>query len=133
MKRKQGTKSIFRRWWFWAILVLLLIGLFGGNGKDDVSANVSRSVELAAVTDTPAPTDTPEPTFTPEPTDTPEPTAEPTPTPERVHGHYADTEVYVSNNGIIHSKPDCSNMKYYTTMTIKEADAAGYEYCGRCF
>lgn len=73
-------------------------------------------------------TDTPRPTDTPTPTETPEPTA----TPYRIHGYATDREVYVSTNGVIYFDSDCSGMKHYTTMTLEQADAAGYEYCARC-
>ena len=60
------------------------------------------------------------------------PTEVPTATPKRVLGYPADKIVYVSETGVIHTKKDCSGMKHFTEMTIEEADAAGYELCGRC-
>ena len=74
----------------------------------------------------------PEPTATPRPTAVPTATPEPTPTPYRIHYHDAYTTVYVSKNGVIHFKPDCSGMKHYTEMSLEKADAAGYKYCEHC-
>lgn len=41
--------------------------------------------------------------------------------------------VYVSNNGKIHTKSNCSGMKHYTTMTYDEAVALGYVKCKKCY
>lgn len=41
--------------------------------------------------------------------------------------------VYVSNNGKIHAKSNCSGMKHYTTMTYDQAIARGYEPCKKCY
>lgn len=49
------------------------------------------------------------------------------------HGHKASTTVYVSNNGKIHLKSNCSGMKNYTTMTLGEAENRGYDECSKCF
>lgn len=120
--------KIFKKWWFWVIVVLLVIGALNGEknaGKEE--AAVTRTAMTEAAQETPAPTATPKPT--PKPTDTPEPT----PTPYRVWGFFPDKEVYVSNSGKVHLDSDCSGMKSYTTMTIEEAYNAGYERCERCW
>lgn len=45
-----------------------------------------------------------------------------------------DTTVYVSNKSdTIHSKSDCSNMKYYREMSKSEADSNEYDYCKKCW
>lgn len=41
--------------------------------------------------------------------------------------------VYVSNNGIIHSKSNCSGMKHYTAMTYDQAIAQNYRKCKKCW
>lgn len=41
--------------------------------------------------------------------------------------------VYVSRNGVIHRKSNCSGMKYYTEMSYSAALAAGYRECSKCF
>ena len=50
-------------------------------------------------------------------------------------GGYSDsTTVYVSNSGHkIHRLSDCSGMKYYTPMTLSEAESNGYAKCKVCF
>lgn len=42
-------------------------------------------------------------------------------------------EVYVSRNGKIHTRSDCSGMKYYTAMSYEAAVNAGYDHCGKCY
>lgn len=131
----------FSRIAVWGIAVVLFfagIALSPATESGETASGTApaRSFIAAAPeeTETPAPTETPIPTNTPVPTDTPEPTAEPTPTPERIRGRSADTEVYVSNsNGIVHSRSNCSGMKYYWTTTIKAADEAGYAFCEKCW
>lgn len=41
--------------------------------------------------------------------------------------------VYVSNNGKIHRRSNCSGMKHYTTMTYDQAIAQGYDKCKKCY
>lgn len=133
--RRAMERSRIRSWVIWALTFVLFIGgaLSSPSEKTETleqGTPVSRSMPEATV----EPTITAEPTATPLPTDTPEPTAVPTPTPERVRGRYADTEVYISNsNGIVHSRSNCSGMKYYWTTTIKAANDAGYEFCEKCW
>ncbi|MBQ0065171.1 MAG: hypothetical protein KBT48_05360, partial [Firmicutes bacterium] len=45
---------------------------------------------------------------------------------------YDNEIVYVSQRGIYHSRSNCSNMKYFTEMTRKEAIECGYERCEKC-
>jgi len=54
--------------------------------------------------------------------------------PQLIHGCPPDTIVYVSDNSeMVHAEEDCSNMKYYTMMTIEEAIECGYDFCSRCW
>lgn len=80
---------------------------------------------------TPAPSPTPEPVRT---VATAAPTARPRPTarPDLIHGMEPERTVYVSGKNVIHLEKDCSGMKHYREMTLKDADAAGYEYCSKC-
>lgn len=123
MAKKKGNWKI----WAAAAGAALLIGGLAGSGEE--KAAPERSV---VVTEAPAPTNTPKPT--PVPTSTPEPTAtpEPTPTPYRIRGMDPERIVYVSKNGVIHFKHDCSGMKNYTEMTLEKAVEAGYKYCEHC-
>lgn len=41
--------------------------------------------------------------------------------------------VYVSRNGKIHKRSNCSGMKYYTEMSYSSAKAAGYVECKNCY
>lgn len=59
-------KSIFKRWWFWLIVVVFIIGL--ANASSEPTAVVVDQVEDTA---------------TAEPTKAPEPTKKPEPTPEK--------------------------------------------------
>lgn len=146
-------KPIYKRVWFWIVVVLVLGGaglLRDGGGEPEASPAPTADVRAmpestpeaalsptAAPTVLPSPTPTPAPTPEPSPETTPEPraTPEPTPTPtEYIHGVPADTIVYVSaKSSTIHKIHDCSGMKNYREMTIAEADAAGYKYCPNCW
>lgn len=123
MAKKKGNWKI----WAAALGALLIIG--GVAGGEEEKTEPTRS---AVVTEAPAPTAAPTPS--PVPTPTPEPTAtpEPTPTPYEIRGMDPQTTVYVSKNGVIHFKHDCSGMKNYTEMTLEKADKAGYKYCEHC-
>lgn len=79
----------------------------------------------------PAPSPTPEPVRT---VATAAPTARPRPTPrpDLIHGQPPERTVYVSGKNVIHFESDCSGMKHYREMSLKDADAAGYEYCSKC-
>lgn len=107
-------------WKLWAVILglLVLLGIGGSSGKDEAP----EPVRAAVVTEAP----------TAAPTAVPTPTPEPTATPYRIHGHDPQTAVYVSRNGVIHFRADCSGMQYYTEMTLEQADAAGYKYCEHC-
>ncbi len=41
--------------------------------------------------------------------------------------------VYVSRNGVIHLRSNCSGMKYYTEMSYDAAVSAGYRKCSKCY
>lgn len=45
----------------------------------------------------------------------------------------ASNAVYISKSGIIHSRSDCSGMKYYTEMSYSDAAAAGCRKCSKCW
>ncbi len=70
-KPKKARKPIFRRWWFWALAVILVVGIVGGGGKSK-GRTTAQSTKPAAA----APAATAKPTAKP----TAAPTAEPTPT-----------------------------------------------------
>lgn len=62
---------------------------------------------------------------------------EPTPAPQIIRGLSADTTVYVSQSGKIHSISNCSGMRYYSRKTLGDADATArrgfYSYCSNCW
>lgn len=41
--------------------------------------------------------------------------------------------VYVSRQGIYHKSPNAHGMKYYTEMTLDEAESSGYDRCDSCY
>lgn len=48
-------------------------------------------------------------------------------------GYNSNTTVYVSRGGIIHTRSDCSGMKYSTKMALGTAEGNGYKRCNKCF
>ena len=111
MKKKKGKGKALAI----GAAVLLGIGALAGGGEDAA----------------PEPTSTPAPVRT---VATAAPTRRPTatPRPDLIRGMEPERTVYVSNSNVIHLEPDCSGMKHYREMTLKDADAAGYEYCSKC-
>lgn len=91
MSRKENApkvkKPLLRRWWFWVVLALVLIGAFGNNTKQAPQEPVSAPMTTPEVTDTPTEAPTSEPTEAPtvEPTEAPTeaPTAAPTEVPDQ--------------------------------------------------
>lgn len=75
---KPKKKSIFKRWWFWVLAVIVIAGLSGRSGTGTPAEPTARQTAPAA---TAAPQATPLPTVAPTPRPTPTPTAEPTAAP----------------------------------------------------
>ena len=74
-KPKKKRRSIFRRWWFWVLAVIVIAGLAGRSGEKTQTEPTARQTAPAA---TAAPKATARPTAAP----TAEPTEEPTPKPQ---------------------------------------------------
>ena len=74
-KPKKKRKSIFKRWWFWVLAVIVIAGLAGRSGEKTQTEPTARQTAPAA---TAAPKATARPTADP----TAEPTEEPTPKPQ---------------------------------------------------
>ena len=70
-KPKKKRKSIFKRWWFWVLALIVIAGIAGRSGAKAPSKTAARLTAPAA---TAAPQATPQPAA--------EPTAEPTPEPQ---------------------------------------------------
>lgn len=94
-KASKPKKSIFKRWWFWLLIALILVGAFGSGSKNDSAPAPQATAEPSAthsVMPSKAPTEAPtaEPTEAPtagptaEQTEAPttEPTEAPTPEPD---------------------------------------------------
>ncbi len=75
---KPKKKSLFKRWWFWVLAVIVIAGLSGRSGA---RAPDEPSTRQTAPVATAAPQATPRPTAAPTPRPTPTPTAEPTAVP----------------------------------------------------
>ena len=78
MKKK---KSLFRRWWFWAMIVVVAVAVFGNRGGQKPTRNIQRQAETIATAKpavTARPSATPKPIATAPPA-TPKPTAAPAP------------------------------------------------------
>ena len=154
-RRSSGSRAkrpIFKRWWFWLLLFLVIGAVFGGKNKGTEKPVETSAAALAGERSLPAesptvtakpkatakPTAKPTATPAPSPSASPAPTASPTPSPEAtptryIHGVSADTIVYVSQNGKIHRRSNCSGMKTYTEMTLGEAAEHDYDYCSKCW
>ena len=74
-KPRKRRKSIFRRWWFWVLAVIVIAGLAGRSGEKTQTEPTARQTAPAA---TAAPKATARPNAAP----TAEPTEEPTPKPQ---------------------------------------------------
>ena len=78
-KPRKRRKSIFRRWWFWVLAVIVIAGVAGRSGAKTSSRPTARQTAPVA---TSAPKATPRPTTAPTAEPAAEPTAEPTPEPQ---------------------------------------------------
>lgn len=74
--QRKKKKSIFRRWWFWVLALIVIGSLAGRPGVKAPSAPTERQTAPAETT---APQATPKPTPAPTVEPAPEPSAEPTP------------------------------------------------------
>ncbi len=96
-KPKRKRKSIFRRWWFWVLVVVIAVSLWnrsGGRTSRTSSAGRSEPVTTTAPRSTPRPTATP--TGTPaEATDEAEPEAssEPEATPNHTEAPLSPSDI----------------------------------------
>ena len=77
-KPKKKRKSIFKRWWFWVLAVIVIAGIAGRSGAKTLTKPSAR--QTVPVT-TSAPQAMPKPTAAPTTEPTAEPTEEPTPEP----------------------------------------------------
>lgn len=133
-------KPLTKRWWFWVVCTLLVLGIIGNIGnamsgrKSGTAPSTASPSPAAAATAGPSPAPTVEPTETPAPTPTsvptpsqtpvPAPTLEPTPQP---------TEAPTPKPAPVTSTEEASSSEantgraIYITPTGKK-----YHYDGRC-
>ena len=78
-KPKKKRKSIFKRWWFWVLAVIVMAGLAGCSGAKTQTKPTERQTAPAA---TSAPQTTARPNAAPTAEPEAEPTEEPTPEPQ---------------------------------------------------
>ena len=78
-EKPKKRRSIFRRWWFWVLAVIVIAGLAGRLGAKTQTKPTARQTAPAA---TSAPQATARPTAAPTAEPTAEPTEEPTPEPQ---------------------------------------------------
>ena len=76
---KRRRKTIFRRWWFWVLAVIVIAGLAGRSGTKTQTKPTARQAASAA---TSAPQATARPTAAPTAEPEAEPTEEPAPEPQ---------------------------------------------------
>ena len=82
---------------------------------------------------TPTPTPTPSPTPTPAPTPQPTPAPTPRPTPKPVQQRTQSETVYITRTGSKYHRAGCSYLKSCIPISKKDAIAAGYTACSRCY
>ena len=84
-KRFRRKKPLLRRWWVWALIIVVVVGVVGNRGRSKPTRDMPRQAETVA---TAAPITTPRPTVKPTatpksavtaPPATPKPTATPAP------------------------------------------------------
>ena len=80
-KPKRKRKSIFKRWWFWVLAVIVIASLAGRSGAKTQTKPTTRQTAPVA---TSAPQATARPTAAPTAEPEAEPTEEPTPEPQAV-------------------------------------------------
>ncbi len=107
MKKSKANKPLFKKWWFWTIIIVIVASIIPGGVKDKDKTNDKTVLEHNTIVEStlqsaeemtpemtthtpviqpiehedvdPAPDPTPEPTPDPTPDPTPKPTPEPTP------------------------------------------------------
>lgn len=130
------------------LMILLVVASFfigarfGFGTVPDRSLSSTRSNTTTYTQPSKAPSSATFTTTKPTAKPTTKPTAKPTATPKPKTATYKTTPVswveltrtvYVSRNGKIHLRKNCSGMKYYTAMTYGEACEDGYVHCKKCF
>jgi len=77
LKKSRGKKPLYRRWWVWVVILVVIVGVIGKRGRAKPSQNVPRQTEAIA-TMMPATTVKPAPTALPTSQSSPtEPTSAP--------------------------------------------------------
>ena len=125
-RNSKPKKPLYKRFWFWLIIVSLLYAARGGGEAKDAEP----SPEAAVLAEAPSRSalsliSTPEPTA--------EPTPEPTPTPVPVNTYVLNTNTWKFH------KPSCSSVseikeknKAVVESTREDLIAQGYEPCKKC-
>lgn len=153
-KSKKNRTPFYKKWWFWAIIVFLLIGVFsGGNetGENDSTLSSGASTDVHSATNPttdntaesgtyPSTESSTEPIAT-EPAETTLPETDPPETnPPKTEPVAEPTETFILNtNTEKFHEPSCrsvkdmneENKKEYTG-TREEVIVMGYEPCGIC-
>ncbi len=162
MKQKNGKEKaqFYKKWWFWGIVVVVLIGVFGGCQSDnmdlpDASTNVATTEikeipttkptetinEEVTVPSTEAPAETPaNSSVETQPEETEEPTKQ-TEVPDITEGTAVpstepeEVMVWIPIHGgqKYHKTSTCSSMEDPEYVTLSEAEARGFTACKRCY
>lgn len=102
-----------------------------GSIKDKEFWSQGEPTPEPTATPTPTPTPTPSPSPTPSPKPTPAPTPKPTPKP--VQQQTQSETVYITRTGSKYHKAGCSYLKSCIPISKRDAIAAGYTPCSRCY
>lgn len=97
---REGSKTsgkIWKKWWFWVIIIVLLGAIGTGNSTEDTTEPTTETtIESEQATTKPEPTQTTEAESKPEPTETTEPESEPEETTEVKGKNIDDTGAHFS-------------------------------------
>ena len=95
-KPKRKRKSLFKRWWFWALVIVIAVSLWNrAGGRTSRTGSTSRSAPVTTTAPRSTPRPTVKPTETPEAAAEEEPEASPEPeaTPETTEAPLSQSDI----------------------------------------
>ena len=110
---RKTKKPLFRRWWFWLLVILAAGSLYGRGGSGGTRETAPKPAESTVIAPSTTPKPTPVPTAapTPRPTTTPtlSPSPSPTPTPEPTAPALSEDTIRPEVKAFLDSYEACMN------------------------